>query len=97
MLDAIDIGLVYPTRLLLEGDQDTDLPHALEREPTYRGQGVINLTLTIVLEAAEDIVGPSEPIKYGFDPAGHVHLDVIVLLQARKGENSTSVAFIIFY
>jgi hypothetical protein len=36
--------------------------------------------LTIVLETAEDIVGPSEPIQYGFDPARHIHLDVIVLL-----------------
>jgi hypothetical protein len=46
--------------------------------------------LTIVLEAAEDIVGPGEPIQYGFDPARHVHLDVIILLQACKGEDSTS-------
>ena len=38
MFDAIDIGLVDPTRLLLEGDQDADLPHALEREPIYRGR-----------------------------------------------------------
>jgi hypothetical protein len=84
---AINIGLVDPTRLLLESYQDADLPHTLERKLSYR---VINLILTIVLEAAENIVGPSEPIKYGFDPAGHVHLDVIVLLQAGKGENPTS-------
>jgi len=51
---------------------------------------VINFIITIVLEAAEDIVGPSEPIQYGFDPARHVHLDVVVLLQACKGEDTTS-------
>ena len=51
---------------------------------------VIICMLTIVLEAAEHIVGPGEPIQYGFDPARHVHLDVIVLLQACKGEDSTS-------
>lgn len=52
---------------------------------------VINLfSLTIVLEAAEDVVGPSEAIQHGFDPTRHVHLDVIVLLQACKGEDTTS-------
>ena len=54
---------------------------------------VIISMLTIVLEAAEDIVGPSESIQHGFDPARHVHLDVIVLLKARKREDTTSDLF----
>ena len=37
MFDALDVGLVDPARLLLEGDQDADLPEALEREPSYKG------------------------------------------------------------
>ena len=52
------------------------------------------MIITIVLEAAEDIVGPSEAIQHGFNPARHIHLDVIVLLQARKGKDTTSDEFI---
>ena len=42
------------------------------------------------MEASEYIVSPSEAIEYCFDPAWHVHLDVIVLLQASEGQYPTS-------
>ena len=49
------------------------------------------------MEAAKDIIGPSEPIQHGFDPSRHVHLDVIVLLEARKGKDTTlNIALIIY-